>query len=95
MPVGMMPEMQRLNIYDTYHTGEARPGHTSRHHARGYSAGWCAQSVTQRSHYYLAGTVEIDIVHRVVIVMSAFKLPQYGQDIIHKSSECRLITLIK
>ena len=51
--------------------------------------------ITQRSHYYLAGTVDIDIVRRVGIVITAFKPLQYGWDIIHKSSECRFVTLIK
>ena len=98
IPAGMVHKTQRLNIYNMYHTGDTRSGHTSRHHdARKHGpagvpgASHSVLVITQ----LLAGTVDIDIVRRFGIIMSAFKPPQYGRDIIHKLSECRLVTLIK
>ena len=93
MPAGMVPETQRLNIYDTYHTGNVAAAARFGHGARGHGARH--GDARQLVHYYLAGTVDIDIVRRVGIVMSAFKPPQYGRDIIHKSIECCHVTLIK
>ena len=102
MPAGMVPGTQRLNIYNMYHTHPSTPVCTMPTGMMPAGVPTCQPPaaahhvlITQRYHYYLASTVDIDIVRRVSIVMSAFKPPQYGRDIIHKSSECRLITLTK
>ena len=51
--------------------------------------------ITQCFHYYLLGTVDMNIVCRVSIIEPAVKPPRHHQNIIHKSSELCLDTLIK
>ena len=91
---------QRLNIYDTYHTGDVRgglrdSGMVPAGMGPACDAGSCARSVTSRTAFSLL--LSRDIVRRVGIVMSAIKPPQsqYGRDINHKSIECRHVTFIK